>query len=124
MENQAGLATALIICYIAVLQLTGVSASASRTTELEAMVDSWRQERPEGEYRIKPKDKLDIRIEEACIYSTTFEVDERGFIEVPFADEVQAAGRSAAGLASEIERELRKYWKNPKVHVRVIRGRI
>jgi hypothetical protein len=123
MIRRAGLASALALCGVAVSQLPVTSVSAYRTPEPEGFPSPYHQERSEAEYRIKPKDELDIRIEGACIYSTRFEVDERGIIELPFADEVQAAGMTAAELASELTRQLGKYLKDPKVHVRVIGGR-
>ncbi len=120
MIRRMGLASALALCRVAVLQLPVTSVSAYRTPELEGFPSTDSQEGSEAEYRIKPKDELDIRIEGACIYSTRFEVDGRGIIELPFADEVRAAGMTTAELASELARQLGKYLKDPKVHVHVI----
>ena len=123
MARRAGLASALALCGVATLQLPVTRVSAYPTPEPEGSHVSYPQEKSGAEYRIKPKDELDIRIEGGCIYSTSFEVDERGDIEFPFADEVRAAGMTAAELASELARQSGKYLKDPKVHVRVIGGR-
>ena len=77
--------SALIVCGISCLLSLGQGSSAP-TVRGEGATPLFLQEEPPGaSYRIKLKDGLDIRIEDACIYVTRFEVDERGFIEVPFA---------------------------------------
>jgi protein involved in polysaccharide export with SLBB domain len=117
------LASALIVCGISFFHSLGLGVSASPNPEVGAKLTSSYGEEPEATYRIKPKDELDIRIEGACIYSTRFVVDERGFIEMPFAGEVRAAGKTVAELVFELASELKKYMKDPKVHVRVMEGR-
>jgi protein involved in polysaccharide export with SLBB domain len=78
------------------------------------------QNRSGAEYRIKIKDVLDIRVEGAtdgcCV-----EVDERGMIQAAFVDEdVRAEGKTTDELASALADKMKRFLKNPKVHVRVL----
>jgi protein involved in polysaccharide export with SLBB domain len=114
---------ALFVCGISCLLSLGPGSSASAIGGEGATLLFLQEEQPAASYRIKPKDVLDIRIEEACIYVTRFEVDERGLIEVTFAGEVQAAGKTVAELSADLTSELKKYMKDPKVHVRITEGR-
>lgn len=104
---------------IAVLQQSILCASAKPFVSRLAP-KAHLQAESQAEYRIKPRDILDIRIEGECIYSTDFEVDERGRISMAFIDEIQAAGRTVAELETNIAKKLSKYLKEPKVKIRLI----
>lgn len=117
MVLRAGLTRVIVV--LALTPWAGVPSS--RAAEAGPGPGARRQE--SHEYRIVAGDELDIRVEEACIYGTRFQVDERGLIDVPFAGEVRAAGRTVPELATELTRALGRYLKDPRVHVRLIAGR-
>ena len=72
-------------------------------------------------YAIAPKDVLQVRVfGEPDLSVEKARVDEAGFIQLPFAGQVKAAGRSAPELKDEITGILaRKYLKDPQVAVAV-----
>ena len=114
--------TALIFC-IASSQYSIVNATAWRTVKSAAPPYSSRLQ-SEREYKIRPKDVLEIRIDGAdCILSPNFEVDERGKIDAPLVGEVHAADNTADELAQELTTRLKRYLKNPKAWVRVSQRR-
>jgi beta-N-acetylhexosaminidase len=81
------------------------------------------QDRMSREYRIRPSDTLDVRIE-GQPDGGSCEVDEGGMIRMAFIDDsITAAGKTAAELADEIAFKLKKYLKNPVVQVRVVQKR-
>lgn len=69
-------------------------------------------------YRIKPKDVLDIRVE-GQPGDGSYEVDKNGMISMAFAEDIRAGGKTLDELSSEITTALKKYLKNPVVHVRL-----
>ena len=75
------------------------------------------------EYRIKPKDLLNITIEGVCIYNPNKRVDDRGMIKMPLINEIRAAGRTATELEGDIADRLNEYLKDPKVNVDVVKRR-
>jgi len=72
-------------------------------------------------YAIAPKDVLQVRVfGEPDLSVEKARVDEAGFIQLPLAGQVKAAGRSAPEVTSEITGILgRKYLKDPQVVVAV-----
>jgi protein involved in polysaccharide export with SLBB domain len=93
----------------------------------ELSLANWRfQDQSEAYYRIRPKELLRINIEDcACqCFGDTYEVDDHGdihglaFIE---KDAIPAAGKTTAELADDIVSELKKYLKNPKVNVALVK---
>ena len=81
--------------------------------------ESHRQKQTDVEYRIKPKDVLNIQIEGICIFGPRFEVDGRGMLRVALIGKVQAADKTVSELSNEIAEKLKEYLKEPKVHIRV-----
>lgn len=81
--------------------------------------ESHRQNQAEVEYRIKPKDVLNIQIEGVCIFSSRFKVDGRGMVRMALIGKVQAADRTVSELENDIAEKLKEYLKEPKVHIRV-----
>jgi hypothetical protein len=74
-----------------------------------------------ADYRIKPKDRIEIRIErvpDCC----SLDVNSRGLIQVPLIDgDIYAAGKTANELSTELVTRLKKYQRNPQVRVSVYR---
>ncbi len=72
-------------------------------------------------YAISPKDVLQVRVlGEPDLSVEKARVDEAGFIQLPLAGQVKAAGRSAPEVTSEVATVLgRKYLKNPQVSISV-----
>jgi len=74
------------------------------------------------DYKIKPKDRLEIHIEKVpdCC---SLEVDSSGLIQVPFIDgDVHAAGRTATELSADLVAHFKRYQRDPKVRIRVYRS--
>jgi membrane dipeptidase len=93
--------------------------STKRISRKEVGNDSSTQPTIDADYRIKPKDRLEIRIErvpDCCSLS----VDSRGLIQVPFIEaDISAAGKTANELSAELVTHFRKYQRNPQVRVSV-----
>ena len=72
-------------------------------------------------YAIAPKDVLQVRVfGEPDLSVEKARVDEAGFIQIPLAGQIKAAGRSAPEVKDEITGILaRKYLKDPQVVVAV-----
>ncbi|QVM83719.1 polysaccharide biosynthesis/export family protein [Novosphingobium decolorationis] len=69
------------------------------------------------QYLIQPEDVLDLRVfGEEEISNPKLRVDTAGAIQVPFAGQIQAAGRDAVEVGSEIAHKLsQRYLVNPQV---------
>ena len=115
------LSVSLLAC-VASLQQLSLRVDAKHFAKF-AIVESHSQDQSNADYRIQPKDLLDINIEGVCIFNPTFEVDDRGMIKMPIIYEVRAAGKTAAELENEIVTKLNQYLKNPEVHVRLLKRR-
>ncbi|HEY8591342.1 MAG TPA: polysaccharide biosynthesis/export family protein [Sphingomicrobium sp.] len=74
-----------------------------------------------ADYRIGPLDKIDVTVfQEPEISSKAIEVDASGRIALPLIGTVEAKGRTASQLSSELERLFgAKYLRNPQVTVTV-----
>jgi polysaccharide export outer membrane protein len=76
-----------------------------------------------SEYRISPRDKLDINVSQIPDLTKTIEVDPSGKILLPLAGQIQAAGRTPSQLSDDISAALKKkYMKDPLVVVSVAEG--
>ncbi len=69
------------------------------------------------DYVISPGDQLDINVWKEPDLSSKVPVRPDGKISMPLLNDVQAAGYTAAGLASVITERLKKYLENPQVTV-------
>jgi polysaccharide export outer membrane protein len=78
---------------------------------------------PQEAYVIAANDLLDLRIfQEPDLSNDKLQVDDTGRIQMPLIGEVNAAGRTASELASEISARLReRYVVNPQVVVSVVK---
>ncbi|WP_425998136.1 polysaccharide biosynthesis/export family protein [Caulobacter sp. DWR1-3-2b1] len=74
----------------------------------------------DAEYRIGPKDTLDINVFQVADLTRTAQVDTGGKIILPLVGQITAAGRTPGELSSDIAASLGKsYMKNPQVVVSV-----
>lgn len=74
----------------------------------------------EGDYRIAPMDKLDIKVFKSEDLSGEFEVDLAGHISMPLIGEVPAANQTTAQLDQRLTAILgQKYLENPDVAVAI-----
>lgn len=110
--------SAAMLMLVATLQLPDFNMFAYHPVTSASAASS--QNRSDAEYRLKIKDVLDIHVEGAtdgcCV-----EVDEKGMIQVAFLDgSIRAEGKTTDELASELADKLKRFLKNPKVHVRVL----
>jgi beta-N-acetylhexosaminidase len=79
------------------------------------------QDRADKNYRIRPRDVLEIRIYGMDDGTFSTEVDEKGLIGLPIIGRVVVAeGRTADETAREISTRLGEYLKNPDVQVRLM----
>ncbi|MFL6227704.1 MAG: polysaccharide biosynthesis/export family protein [Pyrinomonadaceae bacterium] len=95
-------------------------AQAERTRAVSApQQDASAQARDDDSYRIGPGDVLDIRVfNRPQLSRDAARVDGRGTIRMPLIEgEIQAACRTEAALAREIETRYLKYQRNPHVDV-------
>lgn len=72
----------------------------------------------EGAYRVGPFDKLQINVFDVPDLNVTVQVDAGGHISLPLAGSIEAGGKTAEELATEIEGRLRgRYVRNPHASV-------
>ena len=105
-----------------ILQQSVIGRSARQLVESVAPPFN-SQDKSEVEYRIKSKDNLDISIEGVCTNGQYWKVDKNGKIKMFLIGEIQAGGKTETELAAELADRLNEYLVDPKVEVRVIRGR-
>jgi polysaccharide biosynthesis/export protein len=72
---------------------------------------------PSSEYVVGPGDKLNIFVWRNPDLSVTVPVRPDGRISIPLVEDVVAIGKTASGLARDIEEQLKKYVKDPVVTV-------
>jgi hypothetical protein len=76
---------------------------------------------PSGkQYQLMSGDVLSVRVFGHPELSSESPIDERGMINLPFIDEVEAAGRTVEKLRSEISLRFQKFEKNPQISVRLL----
>lgn len=74
----------------------------------------------DADYRIGPKDTLDINVFQVADLTRTAQVDTGGKIILPLVGQITAAGRTPGELSNDIAASLGKsYMKNPQVVVSV-----
>src|SRR4051794_25811947 len=66
---------------------------------------------PSSEYVVGPGDKLNIFVWRNPDLSVTVPVRPDGRISIPLVEDVVAVGKTASGLARDIEEQLKKYVK-------------
>ena len=70
-----------------------------------------------GDYKVGPEDLLDVDVFQVPDLKGTFRVSAQGFIKLPLADKIEAAGLTVAELEALIAQRLEKYVKEPVVGV-------
>lgn len=116
---------ALLTSVIALLALGGCGESVKNNLPVGAAAYSAINDRPDGpgiSEVIQPNDRLAIRVlGEPELTSDNFFVDANGFIQVPLAGEISAAGTTPRQLREQIIQRLQeRYIKQPDVSVIVI----
>lgn len=91
---------------VAVLLLSGC---AHKTKRVEAV--------PDEPYRVGLEDVLDVSVWRDAELSRTVPVRPDGFISLPLAGEIQAAGKTAKELEAIIKEKLGPYLQEPRVTV-------
>lgn len=77
----------------------------------------------QDDYRIAPGDEIDVQVEDAPELSMTYRVNASGKFLMRFLGAITAQHRTEKGLADVIADGLkRRYMKDPKVSVRIVRG--
>ncbi len=71
------------------------------------------------EYRLGPEDVIDVFVWKEPDLSTSVVIRPDGKISLPLANELEASGKTAAELQSEIAEKLRKFITEPVVNVMV-----
>lgn len=122
MSKQSLSLSVSLLLGVVILQQAPVSVYAKApdsfaTSDFDAKAQS------DVEYRLKPKDSLNITIDGVCIYNPTKRVDDRGMIKMPLINEIRAAGRTETELERDIADKLNEYLKDPKVNVHVVKRR-
>ena len=80
--------------------------------------DSTRQSPPLAtDYRIGPRDLLDIRVFDLDQLNASVRVSEEGIISLPLIGEIRASRRTRSELEKEIKTALTRYVNNPQVSV-------
>ncbi len=74
---------------------------------------------PAGEYRIGPRDLLEISVLDQADWLRQVPVRPDGRISYPLVGDLEAAGRTVEELRTDIERRLQRYLKRPQVSVSV-----
>jgi len=75
---------------------------------------------PEEDYRIGPRDVIEITVEDAVELSCTRDVSAAGTFLMPYLGQMRAQGKSPSQLAREIADGLRdRYLKDPRVNVTI-----
>lgn len=102
------------------LLLSGAAAAGPQAVTLPPP-DSAVAIRPgDDDYRIGPKDMLDISVFQVADLTRTAQVDTGGKIILPLVGQITAAGRTPGELSNDIAASLGKsYMKNPQVVVSV-----
>ena len=72
---------------------------------------------PSSEYVVGPGDKLNIFVWRNPDLTVSVPVRPDGRISIPLVEDVVAVGKTASGLARDIEEQLKKYVKDPVVTV-------
>ena len=78
---------------------------------------------PINDYRIGPRDLLEIRVLEDSDLDREARVNERGAIEMPHVGEIEVGGRTAAEAAAAVRDALQKYLQRASVTVEVLEYR-
>ena len=88
----------------------------------EAMSSFWqeKQERSAADYRIGPRDKIEIKVFGQDKYNTTTRVSEEGKITLTMLGEVVVEGLTAMELEKRLSQLLEKYLRNPEVSVAIL----
>lgn len=73
----------------------------------------------EGEYQLGPEDLVSVFIWKQPDLSTTVMIRPDGKISLPLLGEMQASGKTAMQLQTEIAKQLKQYVVDPKVNVMV-----
>jgi polysaccharide export outer membrane protein len=73
----------------------------------------------EAEYRLGPEDVIEVFVWKEPELSTTVTIRPDGRISLPLANELEASGKTAAELQTEITTRLSKYVVQPVVNVMV-----
>jgi polysaccharide export outer membrane protein len=122
MSKQSLLLSVSLLLGVVILQQAPVSVYA-KAPDSFATSDFDAQAQSNVEYRLKPKDLLNITIDGVCIYNPTKRIDDRGMIKMLLINEIRAAGRTATELERDIADKLNEYLKDPKVNVHVVKRR-
>ena len=100
--------------------LSGIAAAGPRVATLPPPDYAVAIRPGDAEYRIGPKDTLDINVFQVADLTRTAQVDTGGKIILPLVGQITAAGRTPAELSDDIAASLGKsYMKNPQVVVSV-----
>ena len=102
----AGVALALVVAGCQLAPPAPPAPSYSDTTP-----------QPSSEYVVGPGDKLNIFVWRNPDLSVNVPVRPDGRISIPLVEDVVAVGKTASGLARDIEEQLKKYVKDPVVTV-------
>ena len=122
MSKQSLSLSVSLLLGVVILQQAPVSVYA-KAPDSFATSDFDAQAQSNVEYRLKPKDLLNITIDGVCIFNPTKRVDDRGMINMLLIGQIRAAGRTATELERDIADELSEYLRHPKVNVHVVKRR-
>jgi len=97
---------------------TNSPATTAQFQQVSATTGTATPQVDSGEYRLAPRDLLEISVFQVEDLTKTVEVNSRGEIALPLIGNVQASGRTASELEQEIARKLgESYLQSPQVSV-------
>lgn len=119
-------ASLLVILVIAVSITLTIKAGAQQSGQTEQTPAQPRPAQtpvfvsPESDYRIGPRDVIEIAVEDAPELSCTRDVSAAGNFLMPYLGQMRATGKSPSELAKEIAEGLKgRYLKDPRVNVTI-----
>ncbi len=102
-------------CFFIVLLTSGISAQQPRSASNTGQIPP--------AYMLVPGDQVAIRVANAEEFNDrTFRVDDDGFITVPLAGRIKAAGLTAAQLEASMVTSLEVYFREPAASVSIVQG--
>jgi protein involved in polysaccharide export with SLBB domain len=114
LQRSNGLAAVLLLLLVAAV--TGVTGTWSTPAAAQAKLSA----SPSGNYVLGPNDRIRLKVYGEADISGEYEVDANGFVSVPLAGHVKAAGLTTRQLEGAIAAALAKgIVRDPRVNVEI-----
>jgi len=123
MANLCARVSLLVVCLLVCLSVSGCGAGSNLGPVSEAEQKAI-QEAAAGAPRLQAGEKIRVNVYGEASLSGDYQIDPSGFVSLPLAGTVKAAGLTQPELEQELTQKFRtQYLRNPKVTVSVLEFR-